>query len=82
MSIHPGYSGQEFLPGEPVAASALRKQLHRNLFVQVDGGITAENVPTCARWAPTSSSRAARSSAWRTFRAPTGGSSKLCDEPP
>ena len=44
MSIHPGYSGQEFLPESLWRLRRLRKQLHENLFVQVDGGITAENV--------------------------------------
>ena len=45
MSIHPGYSGQEFLPDSLWRISRLRKQLPSSLFVQVDGGITAENVP-------------------------------------
>lgn len=45
MSIHPGYSGQEFLPDSLWRISRLRKELPSSLFVQVDGGITAENVP-------------------------------------
>jgi ribulose-phosphate 3-epimerase len=44
MSIHPGYSGQEFLPESLWRISRLRKQLPSTLFVQVDGGITADNV--------------------------------------
>jgi ribulose-phosphate 3-epimerase len=44
MSIHPGYSGQEFLPDSLWRISRLRKELPSSLFVQVDGGITAENV--------------------------------------
>jgi ribulose-phosphate 3-epimerase len=44
MSIHPGYSGQEFLPESLWRIRRLRKQLHENLYVQVDGGITAENL--------------------------------------
>jgi ribulose-phosphate 3-epimerase len=44
MSIHPGYSGQEFLPESLWRLRRLRKQLHENLFLQVDGGITVENV--------------------------------------
>ena len=44
MSIHPGYSGQEFLPESLWRIDRLRKQLPSSLFVQVDGGITAENV--------------------------------------
>jgi ribulose-phosphate 3-epimerase len=44
MSIHPGYSGQEFLPESLWRISRLRKQLPSSLFVQVDGGITADNV--------------------------------------
>jgi ribulose-phosphate 3-epimerase len=43
MSIHPGYSGQEFLPESLWRIDRLRKQLPSSLFVQVDGGITAEN---------------------------------------
>jgi ribulose-phosphate 3-epimerase len=44
MSIHPGYSGQEFLPKSLWRIRRLRKELPSSLFVQVDGGITAENV--------------------------------------
>jgi ribulose-phosphate 3-epimerase len=44
MSIHPGYSGQKFLPESLWRIDRLRKQLPSSLFVQVDGGITAENV--------------------------------------
>jgi ribulose-phosphate 3-epimerase len=43
MSIHPGYSGQEFLQDTHWRLSRLRRQLHENVLVQVDGGITAEN---------------------------------------
>jgi ribulose-phosphate 3-epimerase len=43
MSIHPGYSGQEFLPESLWRIDRLRKQLPSSLFVQVDGGITADN---------------------------------------
>jgi ribulose-phosphate 3-epimerase len=44
MSIHPGYSGQEFIPDSLWRIDRLRKQLPSSLFVQVDGGITAENI--------------------------------------
>jgi ribulose-phosphate 3-epimerase len=44
MSIHPGYSGQEFLPESLWRIDRLRKKLPSTLYVQVDGGITAENV--------------------------------------
>jgi ribulose-phosphate 3-epimerase len=44
MSIHPGYSGQEFLPESLWRIDRLRKQLPSSLFVQVDGGITADNI--------------------------------------
>jgi ribulose-phosphate 3-epimerase len=43
MSIHPGYSGQEFLPDSLQRIRGLRKELPSSLFVQVDGGITLEN---------------------------------------
>jgi ribulose-phosphate 3-epimerase len=44
MSIHPGYSGQEFIPESLWRIRRLRKELPSSLFVQVDGGITAGNV--------------------------------------
>jgi ribulose-phosphate 3-epimerase len=44
MSIHPGYSGQEFMPESLERISALRGQLHERVAVQVDGGITQDNV--------------------------------------
>jgi ribulose-phosphate 3-epimerase len=44
MSIHPGYSGQEFIPESLWRIRQLRRQLSESLFVQVDGGITAENL--------------------------------------
>lgn len=44
MSIHPGYSGQEFMPEALPRLRELRSQLHERVVVQVDGGITHENV--------------------------------------
>jgi ribulose-phosphate 3-epimerase len=43
MSIHPGYSGQEFMPEALGRIRELRAQLHDRVVVQVDGGITQEN---------------------------------------
>src|SRR6187200_1886862 len=44
MSIHPGYSGQEFMPESLERIAKLRSELHPNLFVQVDGGVSEENL--------------------------------------
>ena len=44
MSIHPGYSGQEFMPAALSRIRDLRSQLHERVVVQVDGGITGDNV--------------------------------------
>jgi ribulose-phosphate 3-epimerase len=44
MSIHPGYSGQAFLPESLERIRELRSRLPEAIYVQVDGGITAENV--------------------------------------
>jgi ribulose-phosphate 3-epimerase len=44
MSIQPGYSGQEFMPEALDRLRELRGQLHERVVVQVDGGITQENV--------------------------------------
>jgi ribulose-phosphate 3-epimerase len=46
MSIHPGYSGQEFMPSALPRIRELRSQLHERVVVQVDGGITQDNVRT------------------------------------
>jgi ribulose-phosphate 3-epimerase len=44
MSIHPGYSGQEFMPDALGRISRLRDALPESVYVQVDGGIGNENV--------------------------------------
>jgi ribulose-phosphate 3-epimerase len=49
MSIHPGYSGQEFMPESLERITALRNQLHQNLFVQVDGGVGEANIADVRR---------------------------------
>ena len=43
MSIHPGYSGQQFMPEALDRIRQLRALLPRKL-IQVDGGIDAENI--------------------------------------
>jgi ribulose-phosphate 3-epimerase len=44
MSIHPGYSGQQFIPESLDRLRQLRAALPAHVHVQVDGGINAENV--------------------------------------
>jgi ribulose-phosphate 3-epimerase len=44
MSIRPGYSGQQFMPDALPRIRELRSQLHERVVVQVDGGITQDNV--------------------------------------
>jgi ribulose-phosphate 3-epimerase len=44
MSIEPGYSGQEFMPGALDRLRALRAGLPSRVHLQVDGGITSDNV--------------------------------------
>ena len=44
MSINPGYSGQSFMPEALPRIRKLRDALAGDVLVQVDGGITAENV--------------------------------------
>jgi ribulose-phosphate 3-epimerase len=44
MSIHPGYSGQAFMPEALDRIRRLRVALPPGVHVQVDGGIGAENV--------------------------------------
>jgi ribulose-phosphate 3-epimerase len=44
MSIHPGYSGQEFMSDALGRIARLRAALPESVYVQVDGGIGNENV--------------------------------------
>jgi ribulose-phosphate 3-epimerase len=44
MSIHPGYSGQAFMPEAIGRLRQLRARLPAGVHVQVDGGITNENI--------------------------------------
>ena len=44
MSIHPGYSGQDFMPEALDRIRRLRAVLSEHIYVQVDGGIGNENV--------------------------------------
>jgi len=44
MSIEPGYSGQEFMPGSLERIELTRQLLPPDVHVQVDGGINEENV--------------------------------------
>jgi ribulose-phosphate 3-epimerase len=43
MSIHPGYSGQAFMPEALGRIRELREALADTVYIQVDGGIKAEN---------------------------------------
>ena len=42
MSIHPGYSGQAFMPEAPARIAELRSLLPSSTRIQVDGGINRE----------------------------------------
>ncbi len=42
MSIHPGYSGQAFMPDAPARIAELRSSLPSTMRIQVDGGINRE----------------------------------------
>ena len=44
MSIHPGYSGQKFMPDAVDRIKRLRAALPDHVYVQVDGGIDHETV--------------------------------------
>jgi ribulose-phosphate 3-epimerase len=44
MSIHPGYSGQEFMPDAVDRIRRLRAVLPDQVYVQVDGGIDHETI--------------------------------------
>jgi ribulose-phosphate 3-epimerase len=44
MSIHPGYSGQAYMPEATERIRALRDALPSNVRLQVDGGINSETI--------------------------------------
>lgn len=44
MSIHPGLSGQKFMPEAFDRIAELRRSLPGSVLVQVDGGVNADNV--------------------------------------
>jgi ribulose-phosphate 3-epimerase len=44
MSIHPGYSGQKFMPDAVGRIGRLRAALPEHVYIQVDGGIDAETI--------------------------------------
>ena len=44
MSIHPGYSGQKFMPQAIERVKTLRAALPESICIQVDGGIDFENI--------------------------------------
>jgi ribulose-phosphate 3-epimerase len=44
MSIHPGYSGQAFMPETLARVQALRRLLPDRMPIQVDGGVSDRNV--------------------------------------
>jgi ribulose-phosphate 3-epimerase len=44
MSIHPGYSGQEFMPEALPRIEQLRALLPERVHVQVDGGVSYQNI--------------------------------------
>jgi ribulose-phosphate 3-epimerase len=44
MSVHPGYSGQPFIPESLERVRRLRELLPENVPVQVDGGVGGDNI--------------------------------------
>jgi ribulose-phosphate 3-epimerase len=45
MSIHPGYSGQKFMPEAVDRIARLRAELPEHVYIQVDGGIDLDTAP-------------------------------------
>jgi ribulose-phosphate 3-epimerase len=48
MSVHPGYSGQHFMPEAIAKVSEIRKKLdalRSSAWLEVDGGIDMETLP-------------------------------------
>jgi ribulose-phosphate 3-epimerase len=48
MTVNPGFGGQSFLPAQVEKIRALRAMIgERPIWLEVDGGITAETAPLC-----------------------------------
>ena len=48
MSVHPGLSGQAFMPGAVERVVELRRRLPASTQIQVDGGIGLDNIAALA----------------------------------
>jgi ribulose-phosphate 3-epimerase len=44
MSVHPGYSGQAFIPESVERVRELRSLVPESMHVQVDGGVGPQNI--------------------------------------
>ena len=82
MSIHPGYSGQKFMPEAVDRIGRLRAALPEHVYVQVDGGIDAETIgPAHARRRGAARRRLGGLRPRGSGGAPTGASSRTSREP-
>ncbi|MAJ46045.1 MAG: ribulose-phosphate 3-epimerase [Planctomycetes bacterium TMED75] len=47
MSVHPGYSGQSFIPEVLEKVRALRERFGDGLRIEADGGVSPKTAPSC-----------------------------------
>ncbi|MEM8785125.1 MAG: ribulose-phosphate 3-epimerase [Pseudomonadota bacterium] len=48
MTVNPGFGGQAFIPAMPAKIDRVRSMIgHRDIRLQVDGGVTPETAPFC-----------------------------------
>jgi ribulose-phosphate 3-epimerase len=47
MSVNPGFSGQDFIPGVLDKARAIKPRLRKDQRLQIDGGVNARTAPQC-----------------------------------
>lgn len=47
MSVHPGYSGQKFIPDVLEKVRALRARYGDSVRIEADGGVSPETAPAC-----------------------------------
>ncbi|MED6308251.1 MAG: ribulose-phosphate 3-epimerase, partial [Planctomycetota bacterium] len=47
MSVHPGYSGQSFIPGVLEKVRGLRQRFGESIRIEADGGVSPETAPAC-----------------------------------
>jgi hypothetical protein len=81
MTVEPGFGGQSFMADQLPKVRAVRESVRRHggqVWIQVDGGVSASTIERAPRRGRTSSSPGRRSSARRMLRRPWSSCAPWC----